>query len=96
MRRRSDGYFSVVEYLSKLCGTIWPDLTTAVARRRTYVSRVRDENATLRTQLKERIDENKLLESEFQRQSHIRNEQLRERSYRSGIISRLQRKLRHE
>ncbi|KAF0310412.1 hypothetical protein FJT64_018604 [Amphibalanus amphitrite] len=58
-----------------------------------YVSRVREENATLRGQLKERIDENKLLESEFRRQSHIRNEQLRERSYRSGIIRRLQEKL---
>ena len=57
------------------------------------MSRVREENATLRAQLKERIDENKLLESEFRRQSHIRNEQLRERSYRSGIIRRLQDKL---
>ena len=60
------------------------------------MSRVREENATLRTQLKERIEENKLLESEFQRQSHIRDEQMRERSYRSGIIRRLQQKLRQQ
>lgn len=59
----------------------------------TYVSRVREENGTLRMQLKELIDENKLLEAEFQRQSHIRNEQHRERSYRNDIIKRLEQKL---
>ncbi|XP_037070365.1 cingulin-like protein 1 [Pollicipes pollicipes] len=58
-----------------------------------YVVRVREENGMLRLQMKELIDENKLLEAEFQRQSHIRNEQLRERAYRSDIIRRLEQKL---